>query len=40
MNYQSFRKLWESKNGPLPEGYEIRFKDGNHKNCNFDNLYY
>jgi hypothetical protein len=40
MNYQSFRKLWEQKVGPVPTDNEILFKDENHLNCNFDNLYY
>jgi hypothetical protein len=40
MNYQSFRKLWEQKVGPVQKDHEILFKDGNHLNCNFDNLYY
>lgn len=40
MYYQSFRKLWEQRVGPVPKDNEILFKDGDNKNCNFDNLYY
>lgn len=40
MTYQSFRKLWEQKFGKVPDHHQILFKDGNHENCNFDNLYY
>lgn len=40
MTYQSFRKLWEQKVGPVPTDNEILFKDGNHLNCKFENLYY
>ena len=40
MTYKSFRKLWEAEYGSIPKDHEILFKDGNHLNCNFDNLYY
>jgi hypothetical protein len=40
MNYQSFRKLWEQKFGPVPTDNKIFFEDGNNLNCDFDNLYY
>ena len=30
--------IWEQKNGPLPQGKILRFKDGNHKNCTIENL--
>ena len=33
------RMLWESVNGPIPEGYNIQFKDGNTRNISIDNLY-
>lgn len=33
------RMLWESVNGPIPEGYNIQFKDGNPSNIRIDNLY-
>ncbi|MBQ1929877.1 MAG: HNH endonuclease, partial [Bacteroidales bacterium] len=33
------RLLWESVNGPIPEGCNIQFKDGNPKNIVIDNLY-
>ena len=29
---------WEKHNGKVPEGYLISFKDGNHYNCNIENL--
>jgi hypothetical protein len=30
--------LWEEAHGPIPSGYVVRFKDGNHKNFNVNNL--
>ena len=30
--------VWEEANGPIPEGYMITFKDGDHTNYNLDNL--
>lgn len=30
--------LWESANGPLPNGYAVTFKDGNKQNITLDNL--
>ena len=33
------RLLWESVNGPIPDGYNIQFKDNNPKNITIDNLY-
>ena len=38
-----YRKLWESKNGPIPKdefgrSYEIHHKDGNRKNNSIENL--
>lgn len=32
------RFLWEQKHGPIPDGYNIVFKDRNSFNCNLDNL--
>lgn len=32
------RLLWEYHNGPIPEGYVIRFRDGNPKNIVIGNL--
>lgn len=32
------RAVWEEHNGPIPEGYVVCFRDGNHENCNIDNL--
>lgn len=29
---------WEKHNGKVPEGCFISFKDGDHRNCNIDNL--
>lgn len=29
---------WEAENGPIPEGYCLRFLDGNKQNCSIDNL--
>jgi hypothetical protein len=36
----NFRKMWIQKFGSIPANHEIMFKDGNHSNCNFNNLYY
>ena len=33
------RLVWEKHNGPIPEGHNIQFKDGNRQNCNIENLY-
>ncbi|WP_319583909.1 HNH endonuclease [uncultured Pseudodesulfovibrio sp.] len=30
--------VWEQANGPVPEGYVIRFLDGDKTNCSLDNL--
>ncbi len=30
--------VWEKKNGPVPEGHAVIFKDGNKLNCTIDNL--
>lgn len=39
-NYQlKHRWIWETKNGKIPEGYNVQFKDGNRINCVIDNLY-
>lgn len=32
------RVLWEQTHGPIPDGYYVRFKDGNHLNFELDNL--
>lgn len=33
------RWVWEQAHGPIPEGYCVKFKDGNRMNCSLDNLY-
>ena len=33
------RYVWEKHNGKIPEGYIIKFKDGDFMNCDIDNLY-
>lgn len=33
------RVVWREVNGPIPDGYSVRFKDGNKLNCDIDNLY-
>lgn len=33
------RYLWEEANGPVPNGYIVKFKDGNLANCVLENLY-
>ena len=36
---QKHRVVWEQAHGPIPEGYCVKFKDGNPQNCSLDNLY-
>ena len=33
------RLVWESANGPIPEGHAIRFRNGNKQDCSLENLY-
>lgn len=33
------RYIWSQKNGKVPKGYNVQFKDGNLKNVTIDNLY-
>lgn len=33
------RWLWEQAHGPIPEGHNVQFKDGDTTNCVLDNLY-
>lgn len=33
------RWLWEQAYGPIPEGHNVQFKDGDTTNCVLDNLY-
>lgn len=40
MKYLNFRKLWEEKNGSVPEGWAIQHRDGNQRNNDFSNLFY
>jgi len=35
---QWHRFIWELVNGPVPEGYVVKFKDGNQDNVHLDNL--
>ena len=30
--------VWEDHYGPVPEGYQLRFLDGNRQNCDIENL--
>ncbi len=32
------RYVWQKANGPIPEGYCIRFKDSDSQNCELENL--
>lgn len=32
------RHIWEGQNGPVPEGYNVIFIDGNRRNCKIENL--
>lgn len=32
------RRIWEQKHGPVPEGCNIIFIDGDRRNCNIENL--
>lgn len=36
---QKQRVVWEEAHGPIPNGYNIQFKDGNRQNVSLDNLY-
>ena len=33
------RYVWEHANGPIPDGHNIAFRDGNRQNCDLSNLY-
>ena len=33
------RLIWEQKNGPIPEGYEVKHTDGNVLNNSITNLF-
>lgn len=33
------RLVWEQHNGPIPPGYNVKFKDGNRQNVDISNLY-
>jgi hypothetical protein len=33
------RLQWEKHNGPIPEGYNVQFRNGNRKDCRIENLY-
>ena len=33
------RVVWEEANGPIPEGYNVQFRDGNGQNCELGTLY-
>lgn len=33
------RHIWEQHHGPIPQGTNIQFKDGNTLNCSIDNLF-
>lgn len=35
---QKQRVVWESANGPVPDGYVVSFRDGNKLNCELSNL--
>ncbi|MFC7091929.1 HNH endonuclease signature motif containing protein [Halomonas salifodinae] len=38
-NWRSVHSLiWEEHHGPIPDGYLVRFKDGNRQNITIDNL--
>lgn len=32
------KRVWEDAHGPIPKGYRIWWKDGNHANCALENL--
>lgn len=36
--HQLHREVWERHNGPVPEGYNVTFLDGDRKNCDISNL--
>ena len=33
------RYVWEQANGPIPDGHNIAFRDGDRQNCDISNLY-
>ena len=33
------RRIWVEHNGPIPEGHQVMFKDGNKRNFAIDNLF-
>lgn len=33
------RVIWRQKNGKIPRGYNIQFRDGDRQNCSIENLY-
>lgn len=35
---QKHRIVWEQRNGPIPKGFIVQFKDGNRQNCAIENL--
>ncbi len=35
---QLHRVVWVDHNGPIPDGYQVGFKDGNKANCAIENL--
>ncbi len=32
------KQVWEAAHGPIPEGYRLWWRDGNHNNCALENL--
>ena len=36
---QLHRLVWECEMGPVPDGKLVKFRDGNHENCDISNLY-
>lgn len=36
--YQVSNIVWEIHKGPIPDGYEVGFKDGDNSNCKIGNL--
>lgn len=36
--YSAVKVVWEILNGPIPDGRQVMFKDGNPLNCKIDNL--
>ncbi len=37
--WELHRLMWSDAHGPIPDGHQVSFKDGNNQNCVLDNLF-